>query len=174
MSAVKSAKDAQKLASRLFRDRGAVVTERATQWTTYTFPDHYTVTIGKNERVALTLAKVNDVQQRYGFDRRAQYSTMGTRPGKPVLDLERVVASDHAKERLALMQRQADVTMREILLCLRAPERVLWADDHDSWLWVRDRLAVPIKEAGDRFIITSVLWSTRELFDQNPRPQENR
>lgn len=170
MSGVKSPKDAQKLASRTFRDRGAVVTENARQWTTYTFPDQYTVTIGRNERIALTLAKVKDVQERYGFDQSDNFGQMGTRPGKPVIELERLVASAHAKERLALMQRQAGVDMREILLCLRTPQRVLWSDDHESWLWIRDRIAVPVKEVGDRFIITSVLWGTRELFDKYPRP----
>ena len=45
MSGVKSAKDARKLASRTFRDRGAVVTERNRQWTTWAFPDQRTVTL---------------------------------------------------------------------------------------------------------------------------------
>jgi len=170
MSGVKGPKDARKLASQTFRGRGAVVTENNRQWTTWAFPDNRTVTITKNEPITLTLAKVKDAQERYGYDTRDNYASMTKRPHTPAIDLERVVASAHAKERLALMKRQAGVDMREILLALRTPQRVLWSDEHDSWLWIRDRIAVPIKEVGDRFIITSVLWGTRELFDRYPRP----
>jgi hypothetical protein len=169
---VKSAKEAQKRASQIFRDRGAVVTERHRYWTTYKFPDNRTVSISKDERVAVTLAKIKDAQERYGYDTPDLFREYVSTGGKPRLDLDNLVASTHAKERLALMQQQSKITYQEVLHTLRLPERVLWSPVHESWCWIRGRIAVAVADSRGTQLITTVMWTSQELFEENPRPKE--
>lgn len=88
------------------------------------------------------------------------------------MNLHNLVASTHAQERLKLMQAQAGVTYEEVKLALLTPERVRYSERHGSWVWVRDRLAIPCHDADGRFVISTILWATKELFDENPRPEK--
>lgn len=161
----------KKTARDVFRSYGATILERTPYGTNYQFPDGRTLHVNDNASPGWVAAQIRNLRDWYGEPDGERPAVKGAnRPGKPRLDLERVRASNHAKERLALMQQQGGVTYREVLLALRAPERVLWSEPDGSWLWVRDRLAVAVAEAGEWFVITTVLWSTRDLFEQYPRP----
>lgn len=91
----------------------------------------------------------------------------------PTLELERVVASEHAKERMALMQRQdGRASFRDLMETLACPVRVQWSEVHGSYVWVGARLAVPVRVRFDgSAVILSVLWATGELWSENPRPE---
>ena len=165
-----SVKDPRKLARKVFREYGGRV-HIADKWGThYIFPDGSTVLLGDNDHHGIVIEKVETVRARFGGLPGQQFGRLGTRPHKPSLDFDRLVASDHAKERLRLMQRQAAVSFAEVLLTLRTPERVLWSDKHESWLWVRDRIAVAVKDTGQQLVIATVLWTTHDLWEANPRP----
>lgn len=167
-------KDPRKLARRVFREYGAVVQEHNDHGSpVYLFPDGMRITVPSNALMGWVAAKCRDVEARYGKKAGTQFGLLSTRPGKPHLDLERIIASAHAKQRLSTMRTQANITFGEVLMALRIPERVLWSPSHGSWLWVRGRLAVAIAEDGDTFVITTVLWSSTELFEQHPRPKES-
>lgn len=138
----------------------------------FIFDDGFSVRLPNDTTPAAAERIVNTLRARYGRigDRPSEH--LSDRPRKPRLDLRRLVASDHAKLRLAQMRRQAAVTDEELLLCLRAPERVRFSDRHGTWVWVRDRLAVAVKETPSVFVVTTILWSTESLFDANPRPEK--
>ena len=164
----------KKQLAKLIRDYGGSVAQRNRMGITYAMPDGAAVYVSE----ALTHPQMVDhrraLHRRYGVLPGSGSSSRVHRSGQPILDLERVTASDHAKIRLGQMKRQAGVDLREVLHCLRLPERVLWSEEHGSWLWVRDRLAVAVAESGDGFVITTVMWSSADLFVQHPRPEAAR
>lgn len=167
-------KDSKKLLRGLFREAGASVQSKSRQGTEYwQFPDGAIIIVPHNVTHPQAVGFARQVRERYGPTRSAEFSHLAS-GGAPRIDFERLSASEHAKGRLALMKRQAGVELREVLHCLRLPERVLWSDEHGSWLWVRDRLAVAVAESGDGFVITTVMWSTADLFVQHPRPEAAR
>lgn len=112
----------------------------------------------------------------------AQYSPVGggarvfgERAGHaPTIDLTRLRSSAHANSRLELMKSQpARLDMKEVYHALRLPERVLWSDSHESWVWVRDRVGVCVAFLKDGTgVITTILWSDSELWAANPRPEQ--
>lgn len=161
--------DPKKLLRKTFRDYGARVHLNAPEGTHWIFPDGAVIIVSHNPSATWAAAQIRKLAGRYERLKRTEHRHLDRRPRKPLMDLERVAASEHAKQRLRLMQGQADVAFQEVLLCLRVPERVLWSEQHQGWLWVRDRLAVAVAEDGDRFVITTVLWSRSELFDLYPR-----
>lgn len=164
-------KDPKKLARQVFCKEYGAGSQSKARGIEFTFADGAVVFVSHQDSFARVTELIRGVRSRYGAVRREdRYGSMGSRSGKPVIDFERLVASAHAKERLSLMQRQARVEFREVLHCLRLPERVLWSDTHGSWLWVRDRLAVAVAETRDGFVITTVLWSTTDLWEAHPRP----
>lgn len=139
----------------------------------YIFPDGYRLHVPGTPIGSWVAAQRESLARRYGpVVRSDRYERLGSRPGKPVIDFERLTASTHAKERLVLMQRQARVDFREVLHCLRLPQRVAWSEVHGSWLWIRDRLAVAVAESAGGFVITTVLWASNELWEAHPRPVE--
>jgi len=111
------------------------------------------------------------LRERYGRVKEAHGGMR--RNGRPELDLEHVHVSDHARERLALMDEQAGVDRREFLRCLTLPQTVLWSDVHESWLFVRDRLAVAVKESRHGgHVVPTVMWATQDMFEAHPRPEK--
>lgn len=157
---------------RVIREYGGTLHEKGPYGDTYIFEDNYRLFVAHQERTTDAVSKLGGLRHRYGPTTSTQLAGLTNRPRKPVLDLNRLVASGHAKERLTLMKRQAGVEFTEVVLCLRAPERIMWAPDHEAWVWVGGRLAVPIKETSDGFLITTVLWSTNDLFAAHPRPEK--
>jgi hypothetical protein len=166
-----SVKNPRKLLRDVVRDYGGESLEKQRDHHVFAFPDGYRVTLFNGEHPGSCIAKVQLIQQRYGPKPSGGFAGHRNRRGKPTIDLERLTASTHAQERLALMQRQAGVTYAELLEAIRIPLRVLWSDDHESWLWVGRRVTLPVKEIPSGFVITTVLWSTPDLYKKYPRPE---
>lgn len=167
--------DPKKLLRKVFREYGAT-RERlsgrdARDVARWVFPDGRSVGEPADPSPQWVAAQIQTCQERYGFLPGGANAGLVKRSGRPRIDLDRLVASEHAKERLRLMQDQADVSFQEVLHCIRLAERVLWSDVHGTWLWVRGRIAVAVAEEGDRLVITTVMWSSDELFQEFPRPE---
>lgn len=164
-------KDPRKVQRSILRQYGAHVVSKQREHTTWQMPDGARIVVRDTDHHGTVAKRLEELRSRYGpVEQTNSIDRFGTRANKPDLDLNRVVASTHAKERLALMQSQAKVTFQEVLHAIRIPERVLWSDRHGSWMWVRDRLAVAVVETGDSFVITTILWTSNDLFEQYPRP----
>jgi hypothetical protein len=167
------ARNPKKLVRAVVREAGGRVAFNDRHGTAYVFPDGWVVRLEDRNAQSWTAAREVEakVRERYGTRGAPDYAdrVFVDRPGKPDLDLGRLVATDHAKERLDLMRRQAGVTFEELMMAIRVPERVRWSDTHRSWVWIRGRLAVPVVRNADKFVITTVLWSADDLFEQHPR-----
>jgi len=169
-------KNPHKLLEKVLRDAGGrpsrvnTARGRRTGIVDWHLPDGYVFRLDDDLPAVKCMHEAGRLRKRYGIE--TGWTPGDHRSGKPVLDLERLTASQHAKDRLALMQSQAKVTFEDILLALRAPERVTWSEIHDSWIWVRDELAIPVSFDDSGFgTIRTVLWASQELFEQNPRPE---
>jgi hypothetical protein len=92
----------------------------------------------------------------------------------PVLDLNRLGASKHAAERLALMKSQAGVTWEELVHTLRIPESINYSHEHGSWVWVGTRVSLAVAVENGIATILTVLWSNNDLWESNPRPERRR
>jgi len=168
-------KDPRKEARRVFRQYGAVVVPNTSKGTVvYEFPDMARVTVYARDHHGVVVSKIREVKRRYGEIRSTELTGLAKASHAPRLDLENLSASDHAKDRLRLMQSQAKVTFSDVLHALRLPERTLWSDKHESWVWIRHPIAVAVREnySGIGHTIVTVLWSDNELFDLHPRPKE--
>ncbi|GAA5198741.1 hypothetical protein [Microbacterium jejuense] len=141
----------------------------------WVFPDGARKHVHHNLNAASARHLTGWVKNRYGSNYRPVFDGDRVKGPKPIIDLTRLTASQHAQDRLALMRRQDNLTFEEVLLALRAPEKVLWSDTHHSWIWVRDRVGVAahVDRAGNA-VIATLLWATRELWDANPRPMERK
>lgn len=153
-----------------FRRIGARRARQSSHAVLYTFADGAQRLVPRNIGPGTARLMLNEVQQLY----KVGLSPLGRtekRSGAPTIDFNNLCASAHALERFRLMQKQADLTHTEMMLAIRAPERVLWSPDHGSWLWVGDRIAVAITVTDNgAAVIRTLLWTTRELWDSNPRP----
>lgn len=161
-------------ARRVFKSYGArVAAAQDRTGVTYEFPDGARFSLGEHESERSLSTKVSNVRHRYGLIPSKQLVGLSKVGNAPRLDLERLHASEHAKDRLALMQSQAKVTYADVLHTLTLPERVLWSERHDSWVWLRHPLAVAVCEVRDGLLIKTILWSSNELFALHPRPKES-
>ena len=89
-----------------------------------------------------------------------------------MIDPGRLEVTDHAAERIRLMQGQEGRMRREdISAALMRPEQVRWSDEHGSWVWVGERVAVAATVTDGATTIRTVMWATEELWAENPRPQ---
>lgn len=158
---------------REFRSMGASRVESTSRNVVYRFPDGARVLVPTNIAPGNARAMLNDMQRRYGAPDRDPLGHTERRHGAPDIDLNRLTASKHAMERFDLMRNQAGLTYQEMVMALRVPQRVLWSLVHERWLWVGDRIAVAA-EVSDRgeAVICTVLWTSRELWAQNPRPEQ--
>ncbi len=157
-----------------FRAMGARRKRESSGATAYIFPDGGQLLVLRNIGPARARIMLNNAQQRYGPVRDPLGRTE-KRSGAPTIDFDRLQASRHALERLALMQGQADLSYPELLHALRIPERVLWSPDHGAWLWVGARVAIAMSFTPEGVaVIRTLLWTTRELWDKNPRPEVRR
>ncbi|MGF3056192.1 hypothetical protein [Microbacterium sp. YY-01] len=112
------------------------------------------------------------MRTQYGYDKSDPLSGAVKVSGVPKIDLERVEVTAHARERLKLMRAQAAVTFDEILLTLKAPLRVRFVPDHGTWLWIGERIAIAGSHTDGSTSIVTILWTTKELWDANPRPSQ--
>lgn len=140
----------------------------------YIFPDMFVLHVTKNPTGMWVAAQAKNLAHRYGFRQSKELTGLAKVGHAPLLDLENLTASDHAKDRLRLMQSQRTVTFSDVLHALRLPERTLWSEKHESWVWIRHPVAVAVREnyTGRGHTIITVLWSDNELFDLHPRPKE--
>lgn len=170
MSRPKRFKDPRKLIRHDFQSKGAEVTKVSKHGREWLFPDGYRIWIP--EDISWSQAGRLVVETRVHGQRRQELFT-NRRSGKPRLDLNRVTASTHAQERLAQMRAQSPISWTELLHTLRIPLRVAWSDLHESWIWVGERVALPVyvREDGSA-VIKTVLWATEELWRANPRKDE--
>lgn len=161
-----------KVVAKTFRAMGARVVGPHQRGTTYQFPDGATKHVPTNMKPVTARGMLGWARDRYGhLEPDTPFSAEKVKGGSPRVDLNRVVASNHAKERLALMRSQARIEFSDILMALRAPIRTLYSEKHSSWLWVGERITVAAHVNQDGFaVISTLLWSTRELWNQNPRP----
>lgn len=164
-----------KTVEKTFRQYGAVRQHRDRNGTSFLFPDgaEHMVPHAMPHSTAISMLKW--AQERYGTRRRTVIDAAKVRGAKPRIDLEKCRASEHAQERLALMREQQGVTHHEVLMALRAPSAVKWSERHSSWVWVGDRIAVAAHVDSEGYAaITTVLWTTEELWAASPRPEKAR
>jgi hypothetical protein len=154
-----------------YRGYGGVVVGRTREAVQYRFPDGSLFVLPNSVQPGWAKTQLRVLQDRFGKQYRVHSSMR--RNGRPDLDVEHVHVSEHARERLTLMDAQAGVDRREFLRCLTLPQTVLWSDLHGSWLFVRDRLAVVVKESRDGgHVVPTVMWATAEMFEAHPRPEK--
>lgn len=165
-------KQPAKRLDREFRSMGAARCDRTSQNVSYRFPDGARFLIPSNIGAGSARALLHQLQGTYGYGGNDPLDQAVKRPGAPVIDLKRLTASNHAQIRLAQMQKQAGVAMTEVLHALRIPDRVLWSEQHDSWLWVGERIAVAASvDVLGYAVVRTILWTQQELWDANPRPE---
>ncbi|MGX9346599.1 hypothetical protein [Microbacterium sp. KNMS] len=159
---------------KFFRQLGGRRGRRERDGTVWVFPDGAAKFVRDSEPGLAASRAMQWAAERYGQPAPAyEPGERVRRREAPVLDLERVVASEHAKERMALMRRQdGRATFRDLMATLACPVRVVWSETHGSWVWVGGRLAVPVRVRADgSAVILSVLWATGDLWAENPRPE---
>lgn len=142
--------------------------ESTTDTESWQFPDGGWFTHHKNHKWGATGVTVRRIQERYAKPH-DEYHLGVKRPGKPYMDMDRLVTTPHAVERWHQMQKQAGLDYSELLLTLKTPERVVWSEKHASWLWVREKLAIPVVEVAERLVVKTVLWTSHDLWEQHPR-----
>ena len=156
-----------------FRKLGATRAERTKHEVIYMFPDGARELVPLNASDGFAGNAIRRMHERYGRPDRAPLARNTKVSGAPKVDLTKAVAAPHAKERLALMREQADVTFLEVTTALTCPARVLWSDRHGSWVWEGDRVAVVADVSDDGFTrIRTILWTTNELWAAHPRPEK--
>lgn len=146
---------------------------RTSRGVEYTFPDGAVRLIRPGITPQSVSTIIRDAQHRYGRPDRALRGEQVRGSAVPTVDMTKLSATEHARERLALMKRQGGVGMGEITTALVCPTRVLWNDVHGTWQWVGDRVAVVAHITDDGVtVIRTILWSTTELWAQHPRPEK--
>lgn len=157
---------------KLFRKLGATRAYRTDHSTVWEFPDgaRHEVRAGISGTHASKLMR--DVQDRYGKVQTSVASWPRVEDA-PTVDLTRLVASTHAKERLELMSRQSDeATFAELTRCITHPRRVVQTPGRGNLVWVGESLAVPLDCTDDgAIVIPTVLWATADRYEDNPRPE---
>lgn len=157
-----------KLARKELRSMGARFDGRHRESEHYLFPDGNRYTLRAGNSFAKITADLHRLRERYGWP--ADTYTHGVqKTGAPVMDIARLKVTKHAQDRWAQMCGQARLEMSELTLTLRAPTCVRWSPTHESWVWVRDRLAVSVIEKDGRLLVKTVLWATAELWEAHPR-----
>lgn len=169
---MKGQKNAARWVGKELRKLGATSqTERT--GTSYWFPDGARRFVEDRIQFPAALDLLRGMQARYGRQDRALRAPKAT--GAQPVDLAHTSATDHAKERLRLMQNQAGVTFLEVTMALTCPVRTRWAEEHGSWIWEGDRIAVAAQQSDDGHTrITTILWTRPELWAANPRPEQAR
>ncbi|MCJ1709285.1 hypothetical protein [Microbacterium sp. VKM Ac-2923] len=165
-------KEPAKAVEKAFRDLGATK-ETQRHGVNYTFPDGATKLVPQNLRWGHAHELMSEATRRYGYAPRGVAGTQERGRDVPQLDLRRLDATPHAKERMNLMRRQAGIRVEEVMTTLVCPIRVMWSRAHGSWVWVGERVgvAVQFRDNGHAEIRT-LLWSTAELWELHPRPQK--
>lgn len=165
-------KQPAKRLDREFRAMGARRGDRTPNANTYMFPDGAVLFVPRNVGPGGARAMLQRAREKYGSSPLDPLSMAVHRPGAPTIDLNRMIATQHAMERFDLMRAQANLTYTELLEALRIPERVLWSERHGRWLWVRGRIAVVAGVHDGNTTVVTILWTTQDLWDSNPRPKE--
>jgi hypothetical protein len=114
---------------------------------------------------------VSDTRAHLGLDR----AIVDEKESVPVLVKGSLRFSEHARERWALMRGQAAVGAVELEACLFNPSEVSYSVKHNTWLFIgaRVKAAVAFPETGDP-VVTTVIWTREEMFEQHPRPEGKR
>ncbi|QPZ39734.1 hypothetical protein [Paramicrobacterium chengjingii] len=163
-------KHPRKYAEKTFREYGGTRVGSNGHGDIWRFPDGWQMVLPERAGAGHLVGLVREARERYGV---APDHHLGRREKHaPRLDFDRLSASAHAKERLALMTAQAGVTAHDMLHALQLPERVMFDEKYDSWVWVRGVLAIPVAVCPDGFaVIKSVLWADQGLYEEFPREQ---
>lgn len=162
-----------------YREHGGIVNGHTREATRYLFPDGATLILPNSVDPRWAKGQLGMLRERYGSS--AQHRSRYERRGNaPRVDLERLTASEHAKQRLHEMQAQAasrryelsvSCEMRDVLYAIRLGTPY-WSPVHGTWLWEYGDLAVAVAETDAGFTITTVMWSRPELFAVMPRPEK--
>lgn len=166
-------KNPTKEVERLCRQLGAIRERRTPYGVEYRFPDGALRHVDSNMKPQIAAAAMRSITETYGRPKADRQFARDLRASAPPVDLKRMKATDHAKERLAQMRGQVpDLNFTEILYALRLGH-TRWSAEHGSWLWIGDRVTVAAHVSDDGFTtITTLLWSTSELWALNPRPEK--
>lgn len=163
-------KDPRKEARRVFRQYGGAPEFYHKHVTDWLFPDGFRIRLGDDDHHGVVRSKIGQVRTRYGHQQSKELGGLSKAGNAPRLNLEKLHASDHAKDRLKLMQSQRTVTYTDVLHALRLPEKVLWSEKHGSWVWLRDPIAVAVTQVPNGHLITTILWADNDLYALHPRP----
>lgn len=148
--------------------------------TDYRFPDGAVFFIPNDVDQGWAKKQLAVLRERYGSTGPVHRSQYERRGGAPKVDLDRLVASEHAKQRLHEMQEQArsvngrlkvSCELRDVLYAIRLGTP-FWSPVHESWTWEYGDLAVSVVESPVGFTITTVMWSRPELFEALPRVEK--
>jgi len=163
-----------------YRDYGGVVYDHSRESVRYIFPDQAVHVLPNSVNPGWAKAQLAMLRERYGQVGPQHRSRYERRGNAPRVDLERLTASEHAKQRLREMQEQAAARrrelkvscgMRDVLYAIRLGTPY-WSPVHGTWLWEYGDLAVAVAETDAGFTITTVMWSRPELFAVMPRPEK--
>lgn len=163
-----------------YRDYGAVSIERSKNIARYRFPDGAIHVIPHQVDEGWAKRQLALLRDRYGNTGPAHRSRYERRGNAPRVDLERLHATDHAKQRLREMQEQAaagrrelrvSCDMRDVLYAIKLGTPY-WSPTHETWLWEYGDVAVAVAEVDNGFVITTVMWARPELFAVMPRPEK--
>lgn len=140
--------------------------------TAYVFPDGAREVVPNDAHHGVANRLIEWARNRYQPDTRTPVGGVKARRA-PRIDLERCTASQHAIDRLELMRKQLpDLSFQDITHALILPMRVSWHEDHASWVWHGARVAVAARvDNSGHTTITTLMWSTTELWDAFPRPE---
>lgn len=142
---------------------------RGTDWV---FPDGQHMFVLDGIHMGHAAALVNELKRMYGHRRSDTPFNATKRSNAPQVDLTQLTASEHAKDRFRLMRTQDRLEFSDVLHAIRLPTRVLWSEVHQSWIWVGTKVSVAVKVLpSGSAVITTLLWSTEELWAANPRPE---
>jgi hypothetical protein len=170
---VNRSKSATKLVDKEFRKMGATRTTGA-YGVEYLFPDGSRKFVVSNMGFGAAHQLIHETRKRYGVkpERPPMRGVRVPIPQAPKVDLERLTVTPHAIQRREQMQEQDGLTTLEVALALTCPRHVLWMEQHGTYAWVGERIAVVGHVREGWLTIRTFLWSTNELWHRNPRPEK--
>lgn len=149
---------------------------RAPNGTEYTLTTGRVVFVSDNISQASASSLLADIRKEAGVARPNTTPKVlrEERTPKPVINLNRLVASKHAKLRYALMKAQSPKHCNddELLYTLRCPLRAEYSPRHGSWIFVGEHISVAVVDNEGRTEVKTLLWSKSELWDAFPRPEK--
>lgn len=158
-----------KTVEKAIRARGGVKIASDRNGSHWRMPDGWVFDVRDRLNEGQRMLMLGQLDERYGGRGNPLTAQKTSQSKAPRVDADNLRVTDHARDRFHEMR----IAPAEVLNALTLPERVAWSARHDSWLWVRERIAVAAREAHvGGLVITTILWSTDELWAENPRAEK--